>query len=104
MNKEPIEAPFSSKNFEEHIAAADKAGYKVIIVDSASDEWDSEGGVTDYKDDELDRIAGTKDDAKRYRSERAAWIKPKMAHKKMVNSLTKRKAHIILCFQGKAEV
>ena len=88
VNKEPLAAPFSSDNYEQTIAAADKAGYAVIIVDSMSDEWDSAGGVLDYQDKELDRIAGN-DWKKRERAKMAAWIKPKMAHKKLINSLTK---------------
>lgn len=99
VNSEPLGAPFSSENFEQTIAAADDAGYKVIIVDSASDEWDSEGGVLDHQDSEMDRMAGN-DWKKRERVKMAAWIKPKMAHKHLINSLTKRKAHIILCFRS----
>ena len=34
----------------------------------------------------------------------AAWIKPKMAHKQMVNKLLQVRAHIILCFRAEPKI
>jgi hypothetical protein len=94
-----LSPPFSSLNFAGAIEAADKAGYKAIIVDSCSHEWSSEGGVLDFQEQELTRMAGD-DYKKREACKMAAWIKPKGYHKQMVQRLLRTKAHLILCFRA----
>lgn len=42
--------PFSPERFIEAIQAAAKAGFEVIIIDSASAEWVGKGGVLEIKD------------------------------------------------------
>lgn len=95
--------PFRPDAYLEAILAADKAGYPVVVVDSASHEWAGEGGVLDWQEEELTRMAGT-DYKKREACKMAAWIKPKMAHKKMVQRLLQVKAHVILCFRAEEKV
>lgn len=94
-----LSPPFSSLNFAGAIEAADKAGYKAIVVDSCSHEWASEGGVLDFQEQELNRMAGD-DWKKREQVKMAAWIKPKGNHKQMVQRLLRTKAHLILCFRA----
>lgn len=94
---------FRPDNYAEAIIAADKAGYKVIVVDSMSHEWAGEGGVIDFQDEELDRMAGD-DWKKREACKMAAWIKPKTQHKMMVQKLLQVKATIILCFRAEEKV
>lgn len=91
--------PFKSSNYADAIKVADAAGYKAIVVDSCSHEWASEGGVLDSQEAELTRMAGD-DYKKREACKMAAWIKPKMAHKQMVQRLLQAKAHLILCFRA----
>ena len=50
--------PFSPDRYADAIMAADKAGYPVIVVDSVSHVWAGDGGVLDWQDKELDRMAG----------------------------------------------
>lgn len=95
--------PFNPKNYAEAILAADEAGYKAIVVDSTSHEWAGEGGVLEMQEAELDRMAGD-DYAKRERVKMAAWIKPKMDHKKMVQRLLQVRAHLILCFRAEEKI
>lgn len=95
--------PFRPEAYAEAIKAADKAGYPVIVVDSMSHVWAGEGGVLDWQEDELNRMAGD-DWSKRERVKMAAWIKPKMAHKKMVQQLLQVRAHLILCFRAEEKV
>lgn len=95
----PLAGPFRPDTYANAIKAADKAGYKAIIVDSASHEWSGEGGVLDWQEEELTRMAGD-DYRKREACKMAAWIKPKMAHKQMVQRLLQVKAHLILCFRA----
>jgi hypothetical protein len=87
----------------EAIKAADEAGYPVIVVDSTSHEHAGEGGLLDWHEEELQRMAG--DDWKRREAVKmAAWIKPKMAHKQMVQRLLQVRAHLILCFRAEEKV
>lgn len=94
-----LRAPFRPEAYIEAIKAAESAGYDVIIVDSMSHVWAGEGGVIDWQEDELTRMAGD-DYRKREACKMAAWIKPKMSHKAMVQSLLQVKAHLIMCFRA----
>lgn len=95
--------PFSPHHYLEAIDAADKAGYAVIIIDSATHEWAGDGGCLDMQEKELERMAGN-DWAKRERVKMAAWIKPKMEHKKMMSRLLQCRAHVIMCFRAEEKV
>lgn len=98
-----LKPPFTPERYAEAILAADMAGYPAIVVDSCTHEWSGEGGVLEMQEDELDRMAGD-DYAKRERVKMAAWIKPKMQHKKMVQRLLQVRAHLILCFRAEEKV
>jgi hypothetical protein len=98
-----LKPPFRPDAYADAIAAADAAHYPVIIVDSMSHEWAGEGGILDWQEDELDRMAGT-DWKKREAVKMAAWIKPKMAHKQLVQRLLQIRAHLILCFRAEAKI
>jgi hypothetical protein len=62
-------------------------------------EWAGEGGILDWQEEELQRMAGS-DYHKRETCKMAAWIKPKMSHKQMVQKLLQVNAHLILCFRA----
>ncbi len=98
-----LHPPFRPDAYAEAIREADKAGYKAIVVDSASHEWSGEGGILDWQEDELTRMAGD-DWKKREACKMAAWIKPKMGHKQMVQRLLQVKANLILCFRAEEKV
>jgi hypothetical protein len=95
--------PFTPDRYADAIAAADAAKYPVIVVDSTSHEWAGDGGILDAQEAELDRMAGS-DWKKREACKMAAWIKPKMAHKHMVQRLLQIRAHLILCFRAEPKV
>jgi hypothetical protein len=95
--------PFTPDRYAEAIAAADAAKYPVIVVDSTSHEWAGEGGILDWQEAELDRMAGN-DWKKRESCKMAAWIKPKMSHKHMVQRLLQVRTHLILCFRAEPKV
>lgn len=90
--------PFSPGAYSEAIAAADAAGYPVIVVDSMSHEHAGDGGLLDMHDVEFQRMGG-KDSSKM-----AAWVKPKGEHKKMVSKLLQLRAHLILCFRAEQKI
>ena len=94
-----LNAPFRPDSYAEAIKAAAQAGYKAIVVDSMSHEWAGEGGILDWQEEELTRMAGN-DYHKRETCKMAAWIKPKMSHKQMVQKLLQVNAHLILCFRA----
>lgn len=95
--------PFSPDAYADAIGVADKAGYPVIVVDSFSHEHAGEGGLLDMQEAELDRMA--KDDwKKREACKMASWIKPKVAHKHMVQRLLQVRAHLILCFRAEEKI
>jgi hypothetical protein len=98
-----LQPPFRPSAYADAIKAADDAKYPVIVVDSASHEWAGEGGILDWHEDELDRMAGT-DWKKREAVKMAAWIQPKMGHKQMVQRLLQIRAHLILCFRAEPKV
>src|ERR1039458_2695386 len=59
-----------------------------------SHEWSGEGVVLDWADSELKRLGGG-DNMKM-----VSWIKPKMAHKTMVQRLLRTKCPLICCLRG----
>lgn len=98
-----LKPPFRPAAYMEAIKAADEAGYPVIVVDSMSHEHAGEGGLLDWHEEELDRMAG-QDWKKRDSCNMAAWIKPKAAHKQMVQRLLQVRAHLILCFRAEEKI
>lgn len=98
-----LHPPFRPDAYAEAIKEADKAGYKAIVVDSMSHEWASEGGILDWQEAELFRMAGD-DWKKREACKMAAWIKPKQGHKAMVSRLLQVRANLILCFRAEEKV
>jgi hypothetical protein len=98
-----MDSPFRPDSYAEAIGDAAKAGYKVIVVDSMSHEWAGVGGILEWQEEELDRMAGD-DWKKREACKMAAWIKPKMSHKHMIQRLLQTNAHLILCFRAEEKV
>lgn len=98
-----LQPPFRPQAYAEAIHAADEAGYPVIVVDSVSHLWAGEGGILEWQEEELDRMAGD-DWRKREACRMASWIKPKMSHKAFVQRLLQLRAHLILCFRAEEKV
>ena len=93
-----LKPPFRPDAYADAIKAADEAGYPVIVVDSFSHEHAGEGGLLDWHEEEFTKM-GSRDAVKM-----TAWIKPKSAHKKMVQRLLQVRAHLILCFRAEEKV
>ena len=107
-----LRAPFTPDAYAEAIVAADAAGYPVIMVDSGSHVWAGDGGVLDMQEAELDEMvkrAASRNDKRsewqiRESGKMSAWIKPKKAHKQMVQKLLQVKAHLILCLRAEEKI
>ncbi len=95
-----LNAPFSPDAYAGAITAARQAGAKVIIVDSMSHEHEGAGGILEQHEQQLEKMAG-QDWAKRERMKFTAWIVPKAAHNKLVNSILQQPCHMIFCFRAK---
>lgn len=91
--------PFRPTTYLEAIEAAVDAGAQAVVVDSMSHEWAGAGGVLDWHEDELTRMAGT-DYARREACKFAAWIKPKQAHKRLVNRILQFRVPLIFCLRA----
>jgi hypothetical protein len=96
-------APFRPSTYLEAMEAAKKAGAKVIVIDSMSHEHEGPGGILEWHEEELTRMAG-EDWNKRERMKFTAWIKPKREHNKYVNSVLQLGVHVIFCFRAKEKL
>lgn len=109
-----FEVPYSSERYERSVSQLFKLGYGAIVVDSASHEHDGYGGYLDRHDSDLaERV-------KRYitkypnESEYKAiekltptsWVEPKMARKRMMQTLLacSSTVPIIFCFRAEEKV
>ena len=82
--------PFTPARYLESIKTLAVRGFKAVILDSGSHEWEGEGGVLEWADAE--EAAGKKSIA--------IWIKPKAAHKKYVNGLLQCGTNLIVCLRA----
>lgn len=80
-------APFSPRRYIEAIKAACDAGAEVILIDSVSHEWESEGGC------EWIANAGN--------SRMADWKTAKAEHKRFMTFMLQCPAHIIACTRAR---
>ena len=111
-----LDAPFRPQAYIDAIFAADAAGYPVIVVDSASHIWAGQGGCAEWHDEILAEMVERKrvfaeskgwafDEWKtREANNIAAWIEPKVAHRKFVSRLVQLKAHLILCLRAEDKI
>ncbi|MCP5006667.1 MAG: AAA family ATPase [Planctomycetes bacterium] len=84
----PLTAPYSPEMFQAAVEYGNNKGYKVIIIDSASHEWNGEGGILEIQS----KMPG---------NSYVNWGKVKPRHKKFVDAMIKSDAHIICCMRSK---
>lgn len=84
-----LEKPYSPERFIEAIALAEKSGFKCIIIDSISHEWEGPGGILDIVDAMGGKMWHWKD------------VTPR--HQKLVNAILSSKAHIISTLRTKSD-
>ncbi len=84
-----LSPPFSPSRYIDAIKSAVLAGYKVIIVDSISHEWEGIGGV-------LEMAEG--------KTGLQSWAKPKAEHRKLMNMLLRLHVHVIFCARAKDDL
>jgi hypothetical protein len=89
-----LEPPFSPIRYMQAIKMAQDSGYKAIVVDSISHEWDGIGGCLEMAEDGKTKSGKSLDGLNK-------WAKPKEQHRKMMNMLLQAKSHIIFCARAK---
>lgn len=94
-----LEPPFNPQRYQAAITMIVRAGYKAIVVDSATHEWAGEGGYLDMKNKALDRMAG-EDWAKREKCGMAAAAQCKPLHNRFVDFCIRLPIPLILCFRA----
>lgn len=81
-------APFSPSRYIEAIDAACKSGAEVIVIDSVTHEWESEGGC--------EWIAN--------QTRFPDWKRAKAEHKRFMTHMLQSSAHIIACTRAREKV
>jgi hypothetical protein len=98
-----IGPPYRPERYTEALQAALAAEPSVLIIDSMSHMHDGPGGLLEYHDSELDRLAG--DDYKaRDRKNWTAWIKPKAKENEFIYAALSAGCHMIWCFRAKEKI
>lgn len=111
-----LRAPFTPEAYLEAIAAADGAGFEVVVIDSFSHVWDGDGGLQDMHGEAVE-VAVSKSRAAAHEKgwsfdevaaqEKAsigAWKAPKMRHKRMVSRLLQCRAHLVICMRAEEKM
>lgn len=101
--------PFTPMAFADAIAKAERAGAKVIIIDSMSDEYEGVGGLQEMHDDEIARLARKPyDQLQGWEMEKfnaPGWKIPKTLHKtKLISPLRQVRAYIIFCLRAEEKI
>lgn len=99
-----IEPPYTPERYTEALLEMKKLNPTVGIVDSASHMHDGPGGLLEYHDKELERLAGTKTGSDRDKYNWTAWIKPKAAENKFIYTMLGMDCPVILCFRAKEKL
>lgn len=100
----PFQAPYRSSDYKDAILyARNDLKAKTIIIDSMSHEHEAEGGMLDYQDQELRRLAGEEYGTwKADRFNMLAWQKPKAERRLLLTrGIMQTDANIIACFRAK---
>src|SRR5512138_1837800 len=93
-----LDPPFSAERYWEALEVAEQNS-DGIVIDSFSHVWSGEGGLLDQHESELNRMAG-EDWKKREACKMTAWIRPKQAHKRLVERILRLKHPLIVCMRG----
>jgi ABC-type dipeptide/oligopeptide/nickel transport system ATPase subunit len=98
-----FDPPHGSLDYLAAIEQSYAAGARIIVVDSMSHEHSGVGGMIDFQERELDRMAGD-DSAKREKLRMLAWQKPKAARRRLIDRMLQINANFIFCFRAKESV
>ena len=86
-------SPFSPKAYTHAIDEFESAGVNVLVVDSATHEWEGIGGCCDIAEETKLKPTG-----------KPNWAEAKKRHKAFMNRLLATNMHVILCIRGRDKV
>jgi len=98
-----LAAPYRPANYTEALQVAASLKPAVVIIDSVSHMHDGPGGILEWHEEELDRMAGN-DFGKRDKCNMSAWIKPKADENKFIYQMLAMQCPVILCLRAKEKV
>jgi hypothetical protein len=98
-----LREPFRPMLFEQAAIAAHKQNAAVLIIDNFAAEWVGPGGILEWHEEELNRLAG--DNYQRRESlKMVCWGKVKPPHKHMLQRLYQLNLPIILCCAAERKI
>lgn len=87
--------PYTPERFIEAVKSAEKAGYDVLIIDSASHEWNGVGGCLEL----VDQVAAAKFKGNSW----SAWNDVTPRHRAFLDALLRADMHVIATMRSKTE-
>lgn len=90
-----LTAPYTPERFIEVIGAAEKAGYDILIIDSASHEWSGKGGCLEINE----MLAASKFRGNTW----SAWSETTPRHRAFIDAMLRSPMHIIVTMRSKTE-
>ncbi|HXI95535.1 MAG TPA: ATP-binding protein [Candidatus Acidoferrum sp.] len=85
---------FHPERYVEAMKAAEAAGYEILVIDSASHEWNGIGGCLELVDAATPRAGG---------NSYAAWKDVTPLHNRFIEAIHASKCHVIATFRSKME-
>lgn len=98
-----LNPPFRPQAYTDALKAATDLKPAVVIIDSVSQMHDGPGGVLEWHEEILDRMAGN-DQAKRQRATFTAWVEPKASENQFIYTMLSMKCPVILCLRAKEKI
>lgn len=90
-----LEPPYTPERYIEAIRAAEQQGYDIILIDSATHEWDGSGGCLEINE--------TLANAKYKGNTWSAWNETTPRHRSFLDAIIQSKCHIIATMRSKTE-
>ena len=86
-----LKPPFTPATYLDAVRTGAKRGFPVIVIDSASHEWEGEGGMLEMAGADKAKPPGN-------------WIKPKAAHNRMVGGFLQVGVNLIFCLRAQEKI
>lgn len=99
----PFTPPFSPDDYWEAISECVESGAKTIVIDSMSHEHEGPGGVLEWHESEVQRLAAQWK-APSSAVQLPAWAEPKAARRKLLNNILQVNVNLVCCFRAKRKV
>lgn len=95
--------PFRPANYTDALKSAASLKPAVVIIDSVSHMHDGPGGILEWHEEILDRMAGN-DRGKRDKCTFTAWVEPKASENQFIYAMLEMKCPVILCLRAKEKI